>query len=234
MQYPTHSFGMLLSALDTYVTKISAFGYVDTEGDGIYGEGLNDWDNPFSNMITQAHLNNGGVGRVSECRRIGVHKPSSYISGVYGTRGGYEYSNAQHLLVEAPGKQKPILTDVSDRVNPMTMTPHRNEPDFKQRVARGEWSWDNMSPIQNYHRLPREFEGMPNGHMGSHQLLVDDFCRAVSFGPTAAGQRLGSGPVQSAGDHRPAVGQKGRRAHGCAGFWRRTFGLGADFLTGKG
>ncbi len=29
-------------------------------------------------------------------------------------------------------------------------------------------------------RLPREFLGLPNGHAGSHQFLVDDFVRACT------------------------------------------------------
>ena len=32
---------------------------------------------------------------------------------------------------------------------------------------------------QTRKRLPKQFEGYPNGHEGSHQLLTDDFVRAV-------------------------------------------------------
>jgi hypothetical protein len=35
-----------------------------------------------------------------------------------------------------------------------------------------------MSKVHNVERLPREFVGLPNGHLGSHQFLVDDFVRA--------------------------------------------------------
>jgi hypothetical protein len=33
-------------------------------------------------------------------------------------------------------------------------------------------------------RLPASFKvpGFPNGHMASHQLLIDDFCTAAAFG----------------------------------------------------
>ena len=33
-------------------------------------------------------------------------------------------------------------------------------------------------------RLPREFAGLPNGHAGSHQFLVDDFVKACQHGET--------------------------------------------------
>jgi hypothetical protein len=34
----------------------------------------------------------------------------------------------------------------------------------------------DLHPVE---RLPREFAGLPNGHGGSHQFLVDDFVRSV-------------------------------------------------------
>ena len=61
------------------------------------------------------------------------------------------------------------------------MTKHKGEPDFMKKVANGQWQWDVNAPIQNpdVERLPEEFNGLPNGHMGSHKFLIDDFCKAV-------------------------------------------------------
>ncbi|MDD6684157.1 MAG: Gfo/Idh/MocA family oxidoreductase [Clostridiales bacterium] len=177
--YPTHSFGMILSSVDAHVVKLSCMGYRDTEDDNIYGEGKNDWNNPYSNMYALCQLSNGGTARVTEARRIGVFKPSSYISAVYGTKAGYEYSNAQHLFVEAPGKEKAKLTDVSDLVNPEEMTANKNDPDFKEKVANAAWSWASTAPIQYTDHLPESFKELPNGHMATHKLLIDDFCRAA-------------------------------------------------------
>ena len=75
------------------------------------------------NQYVMMELANGGTARVTEARGFGWGKPSSYISGFYGTKGGYEFSNAQHLLVETDfyRGEKPFdirLTDVSDYVNP--------------------------------------------------------------------------------------------------------------------
>jgi len=34
--------------------------------------------------------------------------------------------------------------------------------------------------VQGRSRLPKEFDGAPNGHAGSHHFLADDFVRAVT------------------------------------------------------
>ena len=38
------------------------------------------------------------------------------------------------------------------------------------------------APAHHQARLPKEFQGMPNGHEGAHHFLVDDFARAVVDG----------------------------------------------------
>ena len=61
---------------------------------------------------------------------------------------------------------------------------YRRNPDFKNRVANGDWQWSSTSPIQQkeIERLPKEYEKLPNGHMGTHKFLIDDFCRAAYTG----------------------------------------------------
>ena len=183
--YPTHSTAMLLAAADSYCTRVVAFGYEDTEGDGIFEKGVNQWDNVFSNSYSLMKLANGGTARINECRRIGYKAPSSYVSSFYGTKGAYQFSNAQHILTKLTEKGVD-LQDISDDVNPIEMTHHKDEVDFKQKVANHTWQWNMFSPVQKteYDRLPESFKknGSVNGHMASHQLLVDDFCTAVFFG----------------------------------------------------
>ena len=181
MLYPTHSFSMLLSAANDYVTRLSAVGYRDQEDDDIFGIGKNNWDNPFSNTTVLAQLAGGGAARISEYRRIGVGKPSSYISGFYGTWGSYEYSNAQHLFVERVdlSTEKVRLFDVSAEVNPAEMTDHKEDTNFKELVANAAWLSSSFAPVQPFQRLPKSFSRLPNGHMGTHQLLTNDFCRSV-------------------------------------------------------
>ena len=183
--YPTHSTAMILSAVDSYALKVVAFGYEDQEDDQIYKRNVNQWDNVFSNSYSMMKLANGGTARINECRRIGYKAPSSYVSAFYGTEGAYQFSNAQHLLT-VKTSQGVTLTDVSARVNPVAMTEHADDPEFKQKVANHKWQWDNFAPIQqaDADRLPASFKvpGFPNGHMASHQLLIDDFCRAAVHG----------------------------------------------------
>ncbi|NLZ63770.1 MAG: Gfo/Idh/MocA family oxidoreductase [Lentisphaerae bacterium] len=183
--YPTHSTAMLLSAVDSYALKVVAFGYEDQEDDQFFKRGVNQWDNVFSNSYSMMKLANGGIARINECRRIGYKAPSSYVSSCYGTEGGYQFNNAQHLLtVKTPTGV--TLTDVSARVNPVAMTENSHDPEFKQKVANHQWQWDSFAPIQQAEadRLPPSFKapGMLNGHMASHQLLVDDFCQAAASG----------------------------------------------------
>ncbi len=182
--YPTHSTGMILSAVDSYAKKVVALGYVDKTNDGRFGENDNEWHNTHSNQYVFMELANGGTARVTEARTFGWMKPSSYISALYGTDGGYEFSNAQHILVERDKeseKEKVFLTDVSDYVNTKGMVENKHLPDFKEKVANGEWQWEDVAEVQakEMARLPKEFDGLANGHMATHKLLIDDFCKAV-------------------------------------------------------
>ncbi len=182
--YPTHSTAMVLHATGAFVTKVSGVGIVDKEPTAHYGVGQNQWDNTFSNEISLMHLSNGGVARVSECRRIGYKAPSSYISGFYGTKASYQLSNAQHIVTKLT-KEGVSLTDVSNEVNPYDMTANKDLPDYKEKVANHKWMWDNFSPVQDDEvaRLPKEvLDAKGNGHMGSHKFLIDDFCKAVING----------------------------------------------------
>lgn len=182
--YPTHSTAMVLHATGAYVKKVSAVGVVDKEDTGFYKVGQNPWDNVFSNEISLMQLSNGGVARVSECRRIGYKAPSSYISGFYGTKASYQYSNAQHLLTKLT-ENGVDLFDVSDEVSPYEMTQNKHLGDFKEQVANHRWSWDNFAPVQDEFvaKLPESLlKSDGNGHMGSHKLLINDFCTAVKNG----------------------------------------------------
>lgn len=182
--YPTHSTGMILSAVDSYVKKVACFGYVDKTNDGRFEVGKNEWDNVFSNQYVLMELANGGTARVTEARTFGWLKPSSYISAVYGTNGGYEFSNAQHILVERDlesEKERVKLTDVSDYVNTSGMVENKHLSDFKEKVANAEWQWDDYAEVQmkEMERLPESYAGIENGHMATHKFLIDDFCKAV-------------------------------------------------------
>ena len=180
--YPTHSTGMILSAVDSYVKRVTCFGNKTT--DERFQKGNNFWDNEYVNQYVFMELANGGVARVSEARNFGWRKPSSFISALYGTKGGYEFSNAQHILVEkdvTSEKERVMLTDVSDYVNTEGMVQNKHLEDFKNQVANGAWQSDDVAKVQlkEMERLPKSYEACKNGHMSTHKFLVDDFVTAV-------------------------------------------------------
>ena len=179
--YPTHSTAMLLWATGAHAARVTAFGYRDTEENTPFAVGRNAFDNEFSDEFSLMQLSNGGVARICECRRIGYKAPSSFISGFYGTKGSYQFSNAQHLVTRLT-EAGVDLTDVSSEVNPIAMTENQGTGDFKHRVANHTWQWNSPAPIQSedISRLPAAYDGAANGHMASHQFLIDDFCCAAA------------------------------------------------------
>lgn len=190
--YPTHSTAMILGAVNSYATKVACFGVKDRSGDPAFTPEGNQWGNEFINQTFLMELACGGVARITEARGFGWAKPSSYISGFYGTKAGYEFSNAQHIFAEkdfdVPEKECVKFHDVSDYVNPEEMVSNQNLPDFKAKVANGMWQNDSIARVQEkeYSRIPKEFQGLPNGHMASHQLMIDDFCKAAVTGEIPA------------------------------------------------
>ncbi len=178
--YPTHSTAMILNAANSYVTRVVGMGYKDQENDEYFKEGVNQWNNVFSNEYAFMQLANGGVARINECRRIAYKAPSSSIQAFYGADGSYQCNNARHLLYKKT-PEGVDLTDVSDYVNPEAMTEHKQDEDFMLRVANHAWQWDDFAPIQakERSRLPESYQGLSNGHMASHQFLIDDFCTAA-------------------------------------------------------
>ncbi len=173
-----------MNAADDYVTEVVAMGYKDTNDNFFLKKENNPYGNEFSNEISLMRLAGGGIARIAECRSIGHKAPSSYISAFYGTRGVYQFSNAQHLVTRLDGKGV-SLSDVSDLINPKDATKAKHETgggiDFKNEMANHTYQWSSPSPAQDekYKTVPKEFEDLPNGHMASHQLLINDFMTAL-------------------------------------------------------
>lgn len=187
MYYPTHSTAMILSTMPgVYAKKVSAMGFANSPRTDIYGtDGQNLYNNPFSNTTMLLQLSNGGVARISENRCVGWRAPETYISQYYGSEGGYEFSVAKHHLAKYRDDEprKVTMTDVSEKLNPKELTAMIAE-DYSsaiQSVADG-FGFGLTSPVQPTERLPKEFEGIHNGHNGTHHFLIDDFCRAYSTG----------------------------------------------------
>ena len=187
MYYPTHSTAMVLSSMPgVYAKKVVALGYAGSPRTDIYGtEGQNLYNNPFSNTTMLLELSNGGIARISENRCVGWKAPETYISQFYGTDGGYEFSVAKHHVAhwKEEDPKSVNMKDVTAKLQPV----HVNElinTDYDeaiQKIADGEGFYD-VSPIQPVERLPKEYEGIHNGHNGTHHFLIDDFCRAYATG----------------------------------------------------
>lgn len=183
MFYPTHSISMILSALPgEHIKKVSCFGYEDHNADNIYGNGKNYWDNPFSNETALFSLSGGGVMRVNEFRRVGINKPSSYITAFYGDEGSYECSVTQHTFQRGhSAPDGPRIEYLDELINTYRYIEdkHAGTMDMTKDPCSVRYI-EGFSPIQDLSRLPEPFrEKNIHAHYNSHPFLVDDFVRAV-------------------------------------------------------
>ena len=185
--YPTHSTAMVLSAMPgVYAKRVTAMGFKGCPRTDIYGEGdVNLYNNPFAAETMLMELSNGGIVRISENRCLGWVAPETYITQFYGSEGGYEFSVAHHhMAVWDPERAgKVIMRDVTEELQPASISKMiRTDYDTAiQKIADGA-GFRETSPIQPTDRLPEEFSELPNGHNGTHQFLIDDFCRAYATG----------------------------------------------------
>ncbi|MBR2322853.1 MAG: Gfo/Idh/MocA family oxidoreductase [Clostridia bacterium] len=184
--YPTHSTAMILSSMPgVYATKVSAMGFEGSSRTDIFGEDKNNYKNPFSNETMLLKLSNGGIARISENRCVGWHAPETYISQFYGEDGAYEFSVANHHLStwNPENPKMNVLKRVTDELQPKSVSDLIKSDYDKaiQEIADGMGFYET-SPIQPTERLPKEYEGIWNGHNGTHHFLIDDFCRAYATG----------------------------------------------------
>lgn len=98
MFYPTHSISMVFPAINAHAVKVSCVGMRDDFPDDIYGEEKNDFQNPFSNESALFQMSDGSTVRINEFRRVGINKPSTYITAFYGEQAAYDCVADQHLF----------------------------------------------------------------------------------------------------------------------------------------
>ena len=185
--YPSHSTSMILSAMPgVYAKRVVSLGFRGSERTDIFGtEGQNYYDNPFSNESMLLELSNGGIVRINETRCIGWKAPETYITQFFGDSAGYEFSVARHSLSRwnPDDDHNTIMTDVTDQIQPRSVSEliEKDYPEAIQKIASGAGFYET-SPVQPTGRLPKEYEGLHNGHNGTHHFLIDDFCRAYETG----------------------------------------------------
>lgn len=178
MYYPTHSTSQIMSVTGAHMTRVSCQGFVDHHQDGIYVRESNEYGNTFSNEVALFAMSDGSSCRVNEFRRVG--HPGAVRMSLFGTEGSFEEAvGSQRFLGKGKGLEDSV--DVSDllQCGPRSA---ETDPRGMGAVTSRDGTHLGAAPIHPVERLPREFAGLPNGHAGAHQFLVDDFVCACHEG----------------------------------------------------
>lgn len=177
MYYPTHSTSQILSITGAHMTHVSCQGFVDRADDGIYRADANRWGNAFSNEMALFRMSDGSVCRINEFRRVG--HPGTVRMSLFGTEGSFEENAAGAVWVT---KDRNATTRLDDLLACKGVPVKREGTGGMDVVTAEDGTHRSVSPVHPVERLPKEFIGLPNGHNGSHQFLVDDFVRACVEG----------------------------------------------------
>jgi predicted dehydrogenase len=178
MLYPTHTMSMIVSVTGARMTRVSCLGQVDQSGDGIFGKGLNLWDNAFSNETALFRTSDGGSARINELRRVGHWGGRSVRLSIFGTEGCFEEQPDGEVWVNHAREVTPLgdllrcSPGVPDGAGAVAELADGTQYDFHS----------GMAPVHPKWRLPAELVNLPTGHYGSHLFLVDDFVRACTSG----------------------------------------------------
>jgi predicted dehydrogenase len=178
MLYPTHTTSMIVSVTGARLTRVSCLGQVDQSGDGVFGKGLNQWDNAFSNETALFRTSDGGSARINELRRVGHWGGRSVRLSIYGTEGCFEEQPEGDVWVNRDREITP-LNDLL-RCVPVAESDRKAAGEPKDSTQHDFYS--GMAPVHPIWRLPAELVNRPSGHHGSHHFLADDFVRACTTG----------------------------------------------------
>jgi predicted dehydrogenase len=180
MWYPTHSIGGVLGALSTHAVSVSCIGVHDDANDGVFDSEVSMFGNDFSNATALFELDGGGSMRINEFRRVGYYSPLRESRFRYfGTAASFEQLVTTSLWQDTHG-----VEDVSELINTRPTLSHDDPSLANVSPALRDAFVSGHAPVHDADvvRLPDEFAVAPNGHEGSHQLLVDDFVRSVLTG----------------------------------------------------
>ncbi|MFC4776678.1 Gfo/Idh/MocA family protein [Paenibacillus sp. GCM10023252] len=175
MYYPTHSVSMILSVTGAKATKVACLGYEDRNEDGIFRVGGNHWDNPFSNETAIVRTSDGGMARFNEFRRVGWGGANSVYMNMFGLEAAYEENALGSVWSTIKGEVMNITDELSCESDYVNID---NEEGLHKALQRDFNSL--LAKVHHKDRLPVEFNDKPNGHLGSHQFLVDDYVRSIA------------------------------------------------------
>jgi len=170
MLYPTHSTSQIVSVTNAHALSVSCFGFVDNHPDGLYRPETNVWNNAFSNETGLFQMSDGSAMRINEFRRIG--HPGAETVSMYGTEGCFEQQVGAQSWVT---KERGATEDLRELLAPVGAP---RKVAGQMDVLKDAQTHSGVARIHDVNRLPVEFMNLPNGHLGSHQFLVDDFVRA--------------------------------------------------------
>lgn len=175
MLYPTHAVGGVLAAWDTHALSVSALGSVDDRGDGVFDKEVSMFDNDFSNMTSLIETVDNGMIRTNEFRRVGsAGQMNESQFRWFGTEGVLEQSMF--------GSRYVTRTDTVELTEALATKAPEGDDTLDIDPALLESFESGNSSVQDRSRLPKEYDGIRNGHLGSHHFLADDFVRAVVAG----------------------------------------------------
>ncbi|MFH1569943.1 MAG: Gfo/Idh/MocA family oxidoreductase [Gemmatimonadota bacterium] len=178
MHYPTHSTSQIVSVTGAHMTAVSCLGFVDQHEDGLFRADVNRWGNVFSNQSALFAMSDGSACRINEFRRVG--HPGTVRMSLWGTAASFEENTAGAVWLSRDAQATQDLgsllacTGVPARPSGEAATPGLEHVTADDGTHRG------AAAVHPVHRLPPTFAGLPNGHNGSHQFLVDDFVRACA------------------------------------------------------
>lgn len=186
MYYPTHSIANVLAVTESHATSVSCIGFVDREDDGVFDADVSLWGNTFSNQSALFATADGGSMRINEFRRIGVpnERPEVRMS-LFGTRGSFEQQTGSAVWQDLDG-----FRSVFDQITTTSGAPGRADRRDDALADSGVSEAligsfrSGFAPVHDLERsvLPAEFDGLHNGHEGSHQFLVNDYVVACATG----------------------------------------------------
>jgi predicted dehydrogenase len=174
--YPTHSTSMVISVTGAHALQVCGMGFVDRHPDNLYARPDNVWKNPFSNETMLCKMSDGSMARISEFRRVG--HPGTVGMRMYGTEASYEEQVKAQTWVT---KDRATCVDLREELSCAGLPATEGQ---MAAVTGSDGTHRGVSRVHPIERLPAEFIGLPNGHNGAHQFLVDDFVRACAAGKT--------------------------------------------------
>ncbi len=159
------------------LTDVSCLGWVDDHDDGVFRAAVSRWGNELSNETALFRTSDGGAadqrvpGGRAVGRRLGAAEPLRHRGEL---RGADERAGLEHARPARPDRSersllrcRPADAGAAERAGPRGVAP---------RLLRRGVGGPPDRPAA------AQFAGLPNGHEGSHQFLVDDFVTACVRG----------------------------------------------------